>query len=438
MFGLFKRSDGFEWKEYVRTTVRLKRDQRKQQVVAAKDAVARGVREAGVASVSAGGTLVRKTGQALLATVRGAVWLVVAAFRGIGRLLTVVGAFVGEVAGLAGRLAGPPLRAIEVFLGQRPARLAAALGTVVALAWGLSRYRVGGFDAETTVVLSLAAMLAVSAALPALLPHLKAASHLIGRWVSPVVVRLGLGRPIVRGAAVAFGALAGVAVLVSNFLGGRDGRMIAALPQLPALGFLGTPEVSGRALAVTGDTIRLDGRLYVLAGIEAPEKGQSCLKGGNRSWRCGMASAEALGQRMRREVIVCKLTGSEDRGRPIARCRAGEQDLAAAQLKDGWAFSNGFFLSQYAGLEAEARKQKTGIWAGEAERPQVWRARLFEEAKRKAPNNCPVKGVQAATGPRYVMPWEDDYQRIKVRTPRGERWFCNEQDAQAAGYRLAI
>jgi hypothetical protein len=38
---------------------------------------------------------------------------------------------------------------------------------------------------------------------------------------------------------------------------------------------------------------------------------------------------------------------------------------------------------------------------------------------------------------RYVMPWQQDYARARVRTQKGERWFCSEQEAKAAGWKVA-
>jgi hypothetical protein len=37
----------------------------------------------------------------------------------------------------------------------------------------------------------------------------------------------------------------------------------------------------------------------------------------------------------------------------------------------------------------------------------------------------------------FLMPWSPDYDGAKVRTSRGERWFCSESEATAAGWKLA-
>src|SRR5512134_3913796 len=47
MFGWGKRNDGFEWRDYVRTTVLVRRGQRRQRIEEAKGAARDGVKHAG-------------------------------------------------------------------------------------------------------------------------------------------------------------------------------------------------------------------------------------------------------------------------------------------------------------------------------------------------------------------------------------------------------
>ena len=49
MFGRRKSNDGFEWHKYVRTTIKLRREQRRQRIVDARRAAAHQAGEAGVA-----------------------------------------------------------------------------------------------------------------------------------------------------------------------------------------------------------------------------------------------------------------------------------------------------------------------------------------------------------------------------------------------------
>lgn len=433
MRGWFKRNDGFEWKKYVRTTVRLRRENRKQKLVAAKDAVAFGLKEAGARSVSASESAAQGLWGGLKSTPR-AIWLILliamrAAYRGFA---IVGGACVATLRWITA-MAKPGFSALAGWLGARRVRLGAAVLAGVAATWGLSRYRAEGADLEVVAALWVAVAAAAVALVPVVLPIVTPGVRRSTRWVAATGAKVGVSQRALAGAGIAAGVMAvaagGYALMTQ---GGAP-----ALPSVPRLSILSTPEISGRAVAVNGDTLRLDGRLIGLAGVEAPDRGQSCTKSGNRRWRCGIAATEALAQKLRRLPVACAPTGSEERGRQLARCKVGSEDLAGGLVREGHVFAAAGFFSSYASLETAAKTQKSGIWAGEAERPHLWKSRLLEDAKKRAPNQCPVKGVKAASGLRYVMPWEDDYVRVRVRTERGERWFCSEDEARTAGYKLA-
>ncbi len=79
-------------------------------------------------------------------------------------------------------------------------------------------------------------------------------------------------------------------------------------------------------------------------------------------------------------------------------------------------------------------KAKAGIWQGEIQRPQEWRDQEWRDAKRDAPDGCPIKGFVRASTKLYTLPWSADYDRAKVHTEKGERWFCSEGEAKAAGF----
>ncbi len=51
---------------------------------------------------------------------------------------------------------------------------------------------------------------------------------------------------------------------------------------------------------------------------------------------------------------------------------------------------------------------------------------------------CPIKGNISKTGERiYHTPWSPWYSRTKINEATGERWFCDESEAAAAGWRAA-
>ena len=108
-------------------------------------------------------------------------------------------------------------------------------------------------------------------------------------------------------------------------------------------------------------------------------------------------------------------------------------------MRQGHAFAASGLFASYSGLEREARTAKAGMWAGgEAERPSEFRAKVWEEAKRRAPDGCPIKGLVTGRERVYVLPWSPDYERGRIQKARGERWFCSEQEALAAGWKPAV
>jgi micrococcal nuclease len=74
-------------------------------------------------------------------------------------------------------------------------------------------------------------------------------------------------------------------------------------------------------------------------------------------------------------------------------------------------------------VEAEAARQQ------EAPRPS---------APPEGPKGCPIKGNINARGDRiYHRPDCPSYTRTKIDESAGQRWFCSEAEAEAAGWRIA-
>ena len=57
----------------------------------------------------------------------------------------------------------------------------------------------------------------------------------------------------------------------------------------------------------------------------------------------------------------------------------------------------------------------------------------------KARSACNIKGNVSYNGgiKIYHMSGQEDYASTVITASRGERWFCSEQEAQAAGWRRA-
>jgi hypothetical protein len=48
---------------------------------------------------------------------------------------------------------------------------------------------------------------------------------------------------------------------------------------------------------------------------------------------------------------------------------------------------------------------------------------------------CRIKGNISGNGKIYHVPGSDAYAKTRIDESKGERWFCSEDEARAAGWR---
>ena len=432
MFGRQKKPDGFEWHKYIRTTIRVRREQRRERVLEARRAAAQQAGVAGAAlaqgSRAAGVALAQGSRAAGVALAQGSRAAGAAAWggtlAGMGTAGLVAQAICGYVAAVAvagGRRLVELARPLVSALAKPNVGGPIALAGAIALSSGIGRYSGSGLDREALIAVCIGAALLL-AAFPLLssLTGIRLPSF-PGLRISP---RAGLTAL----------AIAAAAAALAWFASGGSGNL-AGLTQLPIVG--GAKPLQGRAEALSGDLLRIGATTVRLAGIEAPERQQTCGSAGRRHG-CAAAAQAALSRLVSGRGLSCTLSGADPVGRPLATCTRGQLDINAELVRQGHVFAEGGLFASYSSLEREARAAKAGIWAGgDTERPADFRAKVWEEAKRRAPDGCPIKG-QVTGGVRvYVLPWSPDYDRGRVQKARGERWFCSEEEAQAAGWKPA-
>jgi len=122
----------------------------------------------------------------------------------------------------------------------------------------------------------------------------------------------------------------------------------------------------------------------------------------------------------------------------IAVCSIDTVDINRWLVTEGLAVAFRRYSTDYVDAEAHARDHEAGIWAGTFEMPWDYRERRWAEVGSQAPDpNCPIKGNINKKGERiYHTPWGSrSYSRTKINTAKGERWFCDEAEAMAAGWR---
>ena len=125
--------------------------------------------------------------------------------------------------------------------------------------------------------------------------------------------------------------------------------------------------------------------------------------------------------------------------RIVARCRQGGEDLNAWLVSEGWALAYRRHSTAYAREKAEARAARRGIWRGEFIPPWEWRRTQRVQSKSRQDRGCRIKGnISHNQGKRiYHVPGGADYERTRIDLAKGERWFCSEAEARAAGWRKA-
>lgn len=127
-------------------------------------------------------------------------------------------------------------------------------------------------------------------------------------------------------------------------------------------------DISGQVRVVDGDSLALGSRRLRLKGIDAPELKQRCRKDG-KEYGCGTEAASFLRSLVGNHQVTCKSEGIDRYGRDLVRCRAGGVELNQAMVRSGHAVAFG----DYVAVEAEARSEQAGLWAGEFEPPKQWR-----------------------------------------------------------------
>ena len=186
---------------------------------------------------------------------------------------------------------------------------------------------------------------------------------------------------------------------------------------------------------IDGDTFELDDKTIRIFGIDAPETGQECLDDRARPWPCGKIAEETLTRFLAGQAVRCEGREEDPYGRTIAICQVGGEDLGEKLIGAGMAWAFLRYSDRYALDEAKARAAGLGIWQGEAVPAWGHREERWKLAQKLAPNGCPIKGNISNSGKIYHTPWSRSYDRTKIDPSKGERWFCDEAEALAAGWR---
>ena len=127
--------------------------------------------------------------------------------------------------------------------------------------------------------------------------------------------------------------------------------------------------MSGRVAQVRdGDSFVLEGAGVRLAGLDAPERDQTCQDADGKEWPCGRVAERRLRDLLESRV-TCTPLGWDRYDRVLARCTAAAIDIGGALVAEGLAVSTG----GYGAEEADARAAGRGLWAGPFVPPERFR-----------------------------------------------------------------
>lgn len=199
---------------------------------------------------------------------------------------------------------------------------------------------------------------------------------------------------------------------------------------------------SGSVHVVDGDTFDVGGTRVRLHGIDAPEAEQMCGGDGVPMWACGAWVSDEVRVRYEGRVARCEQRDTDRYGRVVATCVIDGEDVGRALVRDGLAFAYRRYGMDYDLDEKGAAVQERGLHGAGVQSPAAFRAAARAGAAQvnaaSAPAGCVIKGNLSRDGKRiYHLPGQQYYDDTRISLSKGERWFCSEAEAEAAGWRKA-
>ena len=215
-------------------------------------------------------------------------------------------------------------------------------------------------------------------------------------------------------------------ITVVGMLGLVGGLILASTPA--------ASQISGKARVINGDTLKIGGQVVALFGIDAPETKQFCRRD-NQRWPCGRRAREALHDHIGQNRVECFGAERDRHGRLLAVCLSGGEELNKWLVTQGWALAYRPVSNTYVEDEAAAIAARRGIWQSNFVKPWEWRrGKRLKIATDK--QRCQIKGKITRGGKKvFYLPSSQQYPLVDIRETKGDRWFCTEQDARAAGWR---
>lgn len=193
----------------------------------------------------------------------------------------------------------------------------------------------------------------------------------------------------------------------------------------------------GVVQVIDADTWDVGGQRTRIFGIDAPEQDQTCTQSDGSVWACGVWATDQARKRYQGKEARCDTVDTDRYGRSVARCIIDDQDVGQALVSDGVALAYRRYAMDCDLDEKVAAVTGRGLHVGGFQAPSDYRAARAKETHAANPT-CAIKGNVASDGTRiYHMPGQTHYGRTRISAAKGERWFCSQAQARAAGWRPA-
>jgi micrococcal nuclease len=199
---------------------------------------------------------------------------------------------------------------------------------------------------------------------------------------------------------------------------------------------------------VDGDTIEveIDGQAYKVRyiGIDTPETVHP-----SKPVQCFGPEASARNK----ELVEGKTVGVEkdvsetdDFGRLLRYVWVGSEMVNATLVSSGYAQVATYppdvkYQQHFLDLQRQARDAGLGLWGAgcESATPMTARPPQGGGCEYSTTGAAVIKGnISQSTGEKiYHVPGQDNYENTVIDESAGERWFCTEAEAVAAGWRKA-
>src|SRR3954464_5005864 len=122
---------------------------------------------------------------------------------------------------------------------------------------------------------------------------------------------------------------------------------IVLLPVVFLSAMASATDLTGIAKVREGDHVLIGNTRIRLGGIDAPSIDQLCLNAKGERWTCGIAARDELTKYADGKSWTCHIRTTDRRGRQVARCEVGGEDIQKWLVRNGWALSYKQFSHDY-------------------------------------------------------------------------------------------